>query len=148
MKAFQFGIASIVDTNTGYGLPHNAGVINYAAADGKVRELRSSSFRNYLQRVRSGVSAALHVMRERRELKRSLRHLSALNDHMLEDIGLTRSDILAAESGHLDSAELELQRTQNHDSIRIPQLNLVEVEVNGSKLIAANEAIYTPAKCA
>jgi uncharacterized protein YjiS (DUF1127 family) len=148
MKALQFGIATIVDTNTGYGLPHRADVIDYATADDRARELRASSFRNYLHRVRSGVSAALNVMRKRRELKRSLRQLSALNDYLLEDIGLTRGDIMAAENGYLDRAELESLRTQNHDNIRIPRLNLVEVEVNESRQTAANESIYTPAKCA
>ena len=43
--------------------------------------------------VRSGLVGLLQALARERELRRSLRELATLNDYMLHDIGLTRSDI-------------------------------------------------------
>ncbi|MEO0485334.1 MAG: DUF1127 domain-containing protein [Pseudomonadota bacterium] len=42
------------------------------------------------------VAEALHTLALRREARRSTQELSRLNDHMLNDIGVTRADIPCA----------------------------------------------------
>jgi len=119
MRLLQYGIASIVDVNTGNGLPLATGRGERApAAQGSGAAL-TSKLANYLQRVRTGISVARILLRKRRALKRNLRPLSQLNDHLLEDIGLSRADVLAAESGMIDVAELEARRIYNRGNKRI-----------------------------
>jgi len=148
MSTFQFGIASIIDSNTGYGLPHSLSRNVVAASSrGQGRSLSKTVF-DYLLRVRSGLSAARIVLRKRRELNRSLRQLSLLNDHMLEDIGLSRGDIIAAQKGLLDRRQLENQRILNRGD---GQALLREASRGASDLEdrkAVNEAVYAKAKCA
>ncbi len=148
MSIFQFGIASIIDSNTGYGLPHGLKQsVVPVGSQGSGRSLSKTIF-DYLLRIRSGISAARIVLRKRRELKRSLRQLSLLNDHMLEDIGLTRGDIIAAQKGLLDRRQLESQRILNRGD---GQALLRAAARSASDLDdrkAVNEAVYAKAKCA
>ena len=148
MKALQFAIASIVDSNTGFGLPSGSARIDYAAAEADSRRIRSRKFVNYLQRIRSGITAARYVLRKRRELKRGLRQLSKLDDRMLEDVGFTRGDILAAQSGLMDQAELERQRIGNRDKKRIPQSRVFTADPHSELRNAVNEAVFAKARCA
>lgn len=148
MNAFQFGIASIIDSNTGYGLPHGmAQSVVPAGGNGSGRN-RSKIFFDYLLRVRSGISAARIVLRERRELRKSLRQLNHLSDRMLEDIGLTRGDIIAANSGLMDRQQLEEQRILNrgegHALLRQAAGRAADLEDRK----AVNEAEFAGAKCA
>ena len=148
MKAIQFAIASIVDSNTGFGLPIGSSQIDYAAAEADSRRIRSRKFVNYLQRIRSGITAARYVLRKRRELKRGLRQLSNLNDRLLDDVGFTRGDIIAAQSGLLDQAQLERLRIGNRDKKRIPQSRVFTADRHSNLRDAANEAVFAKARCA
>jgi uncharacterized protein YjiS (DUF1127 family) len=148
MSIFQFGIASIIDSNTGYGLPHGLKqAVIPAARQGSGRGLSKTIF-DYLLRIRSGISAARIVLRKRRELRKSLRQLSLLNDHILEDIGLTRGDIIAAQKGLLDRRQLENQRILNRGEGQA----LLRAAARGASDLedrkAVNEAVYAKAKCA
>ena len=147
MKPFTFAIASIVDSNTGYGLPHGGG-IDYKSIERASRKRRATAFVNLLVRVRSAFGTLGYRLRKRRELARSLRELSALNDRMLEDIGFTRGDVLAAQAGQLDRSELELRREQNRGSQRIRIREAVSVTGNDNPIKAVNEAVFARAKCA
>jgi uncharacterized protein YjiS (DUF1127 family) len=148
MKLFQYAIASIVDVNTGNGLPlatgHGEKVVDYQGS----RRQFASKLVNYLQRVRTGISVARIVLRKRRALKRSLQPLSQLSDHLLEDIGLSRADVLAAENGQIDAAELESRRIENRGNKRINLRQGTATGDNPETRNAFNEAVFARAKCA
>ena len=147
MKPFTFAIASIVDSNTGYGLPRGGG-IDYESIERASRKRRATAFINLLVRARSAVSTLAYRLRKRRELARSLRELSALNDRMLEDIGFTRGDVLAAQSGQLDRNELELRREHNRGKRPVRLHAAVSTAKNENPVQAINEAVFARAKCA
>jgi uncharacterized protein YjiS (DUF1127 family) len=44
-------------------------------------------------RVRAGLVGLIGALAREREIRRSIRHLASLNEHVLRDIGLTRGDI-------------------------------------------------------
>jgi uncharacterized protein YjiS (DUF1127 family) len=98
--------------------------------------------------VRTGISVARILLRKRRALKRNLRPLSQLNDHLLEDIGLSRADVLAAESGMIDVAELEARRIYNRGNKRINLRQSTGTGRNRETRNAFNEAVFARAKCA
>jgi uncharacterized protein YjiS (DUF1127 family) len=98
--------------------------------------------------VRTGISVARIVLRERRARQRSLRPISRLSDHLLEDIGLSRGDVLAAELGQIDLAELESRRLENRRISSAGKLhgsNVGKIPEIGN---AFNEAVFARAKCA
>ena len=148
MKPLHYAIASIVDSNTGFGLPQDSARIDYAAAEQNSRRLRSRKFYNYLQRIRSGISVVRHVLRKRRELKRGLRQLSSLDDRLLDDVGFARGDIIAAQSGHLDRDGLEQRRVDNRGNKGIAGLRQVAAVRHSHAQHAANEATFAKARCA
>ena len=148
MKAIQFAMESILDASTGYGLPHSSAGITSAAKAPHSRRSLARKMVNYLERLRSGIGVAVFVLRKRRELKRDLRELSSLNDRMLEDIGLTRGDILAAENGYLDREQLEQQRIHNRDKRRILPRKAISSSGRIAGRTALNDAVFARARCA
>ena len=147
MKPFTFAIASIIDSHTGFGLPHETR-IDYERIDRDTRRHRASRFINGLIQVRSFFNLLSYHLRKRRELNRSLRELGALNERMLDDIGFTRGDILAAQSGRLDRQELEQRRVENRGTKRIQFRETVTTGKNTSPREAFNDAVFARAKCA
>lgn len=148
MKLLQFAIASIVDANTGNGLAHSPERIDYATAECAARRIRSRSFIDFLRQIGNGISAARVALRARREQQRNLHSLSRLNDYLLDDIGFSRGDILAAEYGQIDLAQLESRRASNRRSGQIQLLNRIAVADNLETGSALNEAAFARAKCA
>lgn len=148
MKLFHYAIASIVDVNTGNGLPLTTGRAEKVAVGQVSRPALSARIANYLQRVRSGISAARIILRKRRAQKHSLRQLRELDGHLLEDIGLSRADILAAEMGMIDAAELESRRIENRGNKRINLRQGLGTAENAETRHALNEAVFARAKCA
>jgi len=148
MKLLQYAIASIVDVNTGNGLPLAIGHGEKSTVTPAPRRTLASKLANYLQRVRTGISVARIVLRKRRALQRSLQPLSQIGDHLLEDIGLTRADLLAAESGQIDIAELEARRIYNRGNKRINLRQSTGTGKNPETRNAFNEAVFARAKCA
>ena len=147
MKLFQFAIASIVDVNTGSGLPLAIGQDKKFAASLGSRPTLGRTLVDYMERLRSGISVARVVLRKRRELKRSLQPISQLSDHLLEDIGMSRGDVQAAEMGEIDLAELKSRHINNQDT-RLPGLrgsNIRKIPENGDAL---NEEVFAGARCA
>ena len=148
MKLFQYAIASIVDVNTGNGLPLTTGRAEKVAAKQVSGPSVIGKIANYLQRVRSGISVARIVLRKRRAQQRSLRQLSQLDSHLLEDIGLSRADIVAAEIGLIDVAELGSRRIENRGNKRINLRQGTGTTDNVETRNAFNEAVFARAKCA
>ena len=143
MKTLQFGIASIVDSNTGHGLPHTGGGIDYSAAANTAHHIPARSTTTLAQRIGARVTTAMRALRERREHQRGIRQLASLDDHMLEDIGFSRADISDTQMSQLAAQRREPESTD--------RLTLSKVETGNQIPItdkAINEALYTPAKCA
>ena len=148
MKTFQFAIASIVDTNTGQGLPKNTLDTDRVAANSRPRRSAFKTLVDYLVRIRSGITVARIVLQKRRKLKQGLRQLGELNDRMLEDIGLTRADIIAAAHGDIDRVQRQAQRVRNQDIKRIPTLNPSVIAGKPVQREALNDAVFAKTRCA
>ena len=148
MNDFQFAIASIVDTNTGYGLPKSKLDSGREISTTRTRHTALRTFVDYLQRIRSGITAARIVLRKRRKLKQGMRQLALLNDHMLEDIGLTRGDVIAAQNGEIDQAQLQTRRVRNRDIKLIATPRAAGISSKPVKGEAVNDAVFENRRCA
>ena len=148
MKLIQLGIASIVDTNTGNGFPHSAGGIDYAAAENHAHRIRSRSVITLLQRIGEKINSTLQALYQRREHRRGIQRLTRLNDRMLEDIGFTRGDVIAAQQGQIDLPQLEARRNEGTSSPVVPLRNVAGIHSKADNRSAINEATYARAKCA
>ena len=148
MKLLQFGVASIIDANTGNGLVHNEGRIDYAAAAQHGRTIRAKSIIALYSLIRKNLENAISRYRERANQRRQLVALAQLDDHLLKDIGLTRGDIIAVELGQMTLDQLDAQRRNNFQD-ELPNLAIVDhIGQQSLELDAVNEAIYKEAKCA
>jgi len=148
MNYFQFAIASIVDANTGNGLVHSDNKIDYAAAASHGREIRSKSIVALLGQVKRRLSNAIASIRERQVEKRNIRRLAGLNDHILEDIGLSRGDVIALQMGQIELRQLEAQHAKNHTATRLRSAATSRSVGNTIRRKAFNEAVFARAKCA
>lgn len=148
MNMFQFAVASIVDANTGNGLVHGGGKIDYAAAESYGRRIRSKSFFDLLAAIGTGLGGFISNYWARAKQRRELNLLLKLNDHMLDDIGFTRGDLYAARAGEIDLAELDNRRhgEQRYD---LPKMTSPgSIEMLKTALDATNEQIFEQARCA
>ncbi len=148
MKLLQIAVASIVDANTGHGLVHSGGSIDYSAAERQGRTIRAKTVASLISLFKGRISNAISTHRARALKRRGLADLLRLNDRLLKDIGLTRGDLAAVKLGHTTLAELSpLRRAGNVDDT----LNLtVPVQVNEQlqDINAVNEAHYVEKKYA
>lgn len=144
MKLFQFAVASIVDANTGNGLVHSGGRIDYAAAEDHGRAIRAKTVAALISSIKDQISNAISNFRERALQRRGLAQLSRLDDRLLRDVGLTRGDLVAVERGHTTLAELApVRRTNKADKV---VMQTVPDQIQHTK--AVNENYYVEAKCA
>jgi len=148
MNYFQFAIASIVDANTGNGLVHSGNRIDYAATASHGREIRAKSIVALLGLVKRRLSKAVVSFRNRQAQKRNLRRLAGLNDYILEDIGLSRGDVIAAQMGQIDLQQLEAQRGKKRTATRLRPAATSRSVGNTIRRNALNEAAFVGAKCA
>jgi uncharacterized protein YjiS (DUF1127 family) len=147
MKPLHFAIASIVDANTGFGLDQGSERIDYARAEHEARSLRSRSFTRFLGSIGEGIAAGIARLRQYSEHRRGVNQLAALSDHHLEDIGVSRGDVIALQLNQIDTAELETRRIANRSKTRV-QLSKLHNQVNRKARHAINDAIFASAKCA
>jgi uncharacterized protein YjiS (DUF1127 family) len=147
MSILQFAVASLVDANTGNGLVHRDGRINYAAAAQRGRVIRANSVKSLFAAIKTQAGALLANYRERARQRRELNALLQLNDYHLRDIGLTRGDLFAVEMGQVTLAQLYARRNKQLNTetraARVDQINL-----QTENLTVANESFYDEAKCA
>jgi uncharacterized protein YjiS (DUF1127 family) len=147
MKPFHFAIASIVDANTGFGHYQGSERIDYASAEQEAHSLRSRSFTRFLGRIGEGIAAGIARLRQYREYSRGVNRLAALSDHHLEDIGVSRGDVIALQMNQIDASELEARRIATRGKIRV-QLSKPHNQANRNARHAVNDAIFVRAKCA
>jgi uncharacterized protein YjiS (DUF1127 family) len=148
MNNFHFAIASIVDTTTGHGLLHNTDRIDYAAAANHGREIRAKSIVTLFGQVKSRLSKVIASIRDHQVQRRNLHHLARLNDHILEDIGISRGDVIALQMGQLDLRQLEARRAENRSTNGLQPAAISRSVGKTIRRNAINEAIFARAKCA
>ena len=110
MKHLQFAIASIVDANTGHGLPHGGDSRDTTVRERNARAIRARSVLATLSAARGYLAGQFARFRARSAERRAISQLSQLSDHYLEDISLTRGDIGAVDLGQASLAELNENR--------------------------------------
>jgi len=148
MKHFQFAIASIVDANTGYGLPHGGGKVGYEAEEKRARALRSRSVHDFFSAIGSSIRDILADYRERSRQRRAIDELSRLNDHYLDDIGLTRGDIAAVRLGQTSLEALDSDRRERLAVAPLDTVDTAVVDDRARATDAVNEADYGASRCA
>ncbi len=148
MKLFTFAIASIVDANTGHGLPKTVGSNHFEAAKSRGSEIRSRSILDLLASTAARIQELTESFRAGARERRDLAELMRLNDRMLRDIGIKRGDLQAVKMGSLSLHELHRQ----HESARRARLQEVDdrpqvgrVDINTE---AANAQHFDDQKCA
>ena len=148
MNLIQYAIASIVDANTGYvQSTHNRQGRQALGVQGSLAGF-NGQLANYLQRGAHVIDQALAGLQKQQAKRRNLKQLSALNNHLLEDIGLTRADIQAAELGQVDLDGLErIRLARRDDKTARSRRNIAthSVAISGK---AVNEANFAAVKCA
>ena len=148
MKLIQLGIASIVDSNTGHGLLHAGGRIDYGSAENDAHYSRSRTVNTLVQRTGERIAIVLRTLHERREHKRGVQILARLSDHLLDDIGFSRGDISAAQTGQIDREQLAAGRRESQHSKRLQLSEVLTENHNSLSDKATNEAMYVRANCA
>jgi len=148
MKLLQFGVASIVDANTGNGLVHNEGRIDYAAAAQHGRTIRAKSIIALYNEIKEKLGNTISNYQARASKRHQLAALAQLDDHLLKDIGLSRGDVIAVELGQMTLEQLDAQRRSDYQG-ESPNLNVIDqIGQQSLQLDAVNEAVYSEAKCA
>jgi uncharacterized protein YjiS (DUF1127 family) len=148
MKSLQYAVASIVDANTGHGLAHNGGRIDYAAAAQHGRTIRAKSIIALYRLIKAQLGNAISNYRERAMQRRQLADLAQLDDRLLKDIGLSRGDVIAVELGQVTLQQLDAQRRNDYRN-GLPDLTTADrIGEQTLKLDAVNQAVYAEAKCA
>lgn len=147
MSILQFAVASLVDANTGNGLVHHDGRINYAAAVQRGRVIRASSIKSLFAAIKTKTATLLANYRERARQRKELNALLRLNDYHLRDIGLTRGDLFAVELGQVTLAQLDAHRNKPFIAETRPAI-VDQLDLQTENLTVANESFYDEAKCA
>lgn len=148
MKHLHFAIASIVDANTGFGLQHGSGKVDYEAGERVARSLRSRSVHDFFEAIGNIVRDAVAAHREKVRQRRALEELSHLNDHYLDDIGLTRGDIVAVKLGQTSLEVLDSDRRARLAVAPLDYVDTATVDKSTRDSEAVNEARYGATKCA
>jgi uncharacterized protein YjiS (DUF1127 family) len=98
--------------------------------------------------IKGRLATAIASIRARHAEKRKIRSLAALNDHILEDIGITRGDVIALQLGQIDLQQLEAQRSVNRAATHTQQGAAIRHVGDTVQTNALNEAVFARAKCA
>ncbi len=148
MNYFQFGIASIVDAHTGFGLSHRGGKIDYRAAEHHGRAIRAKSIIALFGVIKQRIGAAVDAYKVKAQARRDLQKLLNLNDHMLKDIGLTRGDLASVQYGGVTLEQLDAERRASRQ-VAVQRISSAgRVEKAAQLQEAVNQERYAEAKCA
>ena len=148
MKLLQIAVASIVDANTGYGLPHKGGRIDYSAQAQHGRSIRAGSIVALYGMLKEQLGKAISRYRAHLKQRRQLALLGQLSDHQLRDIGFSREDMIAVELGQVTLQQLDAKRTGGKRRDLTSLSTADRVDRHTLQLSAINEANYAKAKCA
>ena len=148
MKMFQFAIASIVDANTGNGLVHGAARHDYGSLEKRGRRIRSRSVIDLARVIKNRIADFVERQRINAQQRRDLNRLLELNDHLLDDIGLQRSDLYQVQAGAVRLEELVAGYRSQRRREQTPVKVSAETEIPGAVPDAINEQFYEQRKCA
>jgi len=148
MNMFQFAIASIVDANTGNGLVYGSGNLDYAAAERNGRKIRAKSIADLFAAIESRLSEAVARYRASAKQRRDLRTLMSLNDHLLDDIGLSRGDLHSVRLGAVTMDELNASYRSARRPSPAKQNEFSASNQVNRELDAINEQFFDIRKCA
>ena len=148
MKHLPFAIASIVDANTGFGLSHGGGKVDYRAAEQHARAIRAKSIITLFAAIKQRIGIVVEAYKEKVQARRDLLTMLNLSDRMLEDIGLTRGDLASVQYGVVTLKQLEAERKalrpvtdqQVTTSIRVEKVNQAQEAVNQELYAEAKRA--------
>ena len=154
MKLINFGIASIVDANTGNGISRQF-TDQFGSKDSdyekSAREVHAKSVLGVLAKIKSAFKQYLDESRAAARARRNTAALSRLGEHLLKDIGLTFVDIQDLKSGQITLEALNARRGQYRDqAASIKRLDHASKQV-GTRVLdldSAKQAQYELAKCA
>jgi len=147
MKHFQLAIASIVDANTGYGIDRSDRT-DYRQEERHSHVIRSKSVHALLGAIAGMLRNAVANYRERARERRAIADLTAMNEHFLKDIGLTRGDIVAVRLGQTSLEELNADRRARLAVAPLDYVATGEVDTYARRADARNAADYAEVKCA
>jgi len=154
MKLINFGIASIVDANTGNGISRQfTGQFGSKDSDYEksAHEIRAKSVLGVLTKIKSAFKQYLDDSRAVARARRNTAEVSQLSEHILKDIGLTFVDIQDLKSGQITLEALNARRGQYRDqaaSIKRLDYSSKRAGTRVLDLDSANQAQYEIAKCA
>ena len=152
MKNIQFAIESIVDANSRYAFPHkNAknAKIDYRAAEQHSRLIRSQSVASWFGSIKPALADAFSRFKARMEEKKNLQKLFDLDDHHLQDIGLTRNQLFEVKDGAMTLRQLhQLQANKRSAWIQSVPATLIRQDDGKNRTTAANEDHFACAECA
>jgi uncharacterized protein YjiS (DUF1127 family) len=148
MKHFSFAIASIVEANTGFGLSHGGGKIDYRAVERHGRAVRANSIVALFVAIKQRIGVAVEAYRVRAQARRDLQTLLNLSDRMLKDIGLTRGDLASVQYGAVTLKQLDAERKASHQVAGQHVTTSTRVEKVNQAQEAVNQELYAEAKCA
>ncbi len=146
MKHFTFAIASIVDANTGFGLSHGGGKIDYRAAEQHARAIRAKSIIALFAAIKQRISVAVEAYRVRVQAHRNLQTLLNLSDRMLKDIGLHRDDLASVQYGAVTLKQLDAERKASRQVVDQHVTTSTRVEKANQAQEAVNQELYAEAK--
>lgn len=141
MNLIVHAVASIVDAHTHYLDASSAP--DYRARSQHGRSIRAKSVLASLGALRQYLGNMVTAYRDRVAQKRDVNELLRLNDYLLADIGLSRSDLVAVQAGIISLDELEAERKLQRDKHSKRGTQRVNRRVN-----AANETKFELPKCA
>jgi len=148
MKGLHFAIASIVDANTGNGLAHAKGGSDFAAAAVHGRTIRAKSIAALVNSIKARVVKVIAGFRAAAKQRRDLNSLMSLNDHLLDDIGLTRGDLQAVRLGSTTLDELNAAYVAARRSESSNQFGIAAIDSINDELEAINQQHFDRRKCA
>ena len=148
MKLLQFAVASVVDSNTGYGHIHNGGSIGYATAAQHARTIRAKSIVAVYRLIKDRLGNSISSYRASVKKRRQITALAQLDDRLLRDIGLSRADVFALQAGQVTLEQLDAERHHEHLNELTDLSTTVRINQHSLQLDAVNEAVFAGKKCA
>ena len=150
MKLLNLAISSIVDANTGNGLNRHF-VDQYGSGHSSLHtqahKIRSRSVLDLIVKIKVGIQAYVEDSKTRAIDRQATKEVLALSDSMLEDIGLTRDNLIELRNGSISLEMLDVRRDQKANERKL-LLASNGVDSHIQEIESANQASYEIKKCA
>ena len=144
MNLIVNAVSSIVDAQTHYLDASSAP--DYRDRERHGRSIRARSVLASLDRLGNWIGVKVGQFRARFDERRQVNQLLRLNDHLLQDIGLSRADLLAVLAGFRRLADLDAARGRGQAFGSLAPARQPSNKIEPGK--AANEAEFGLARCA